>query len=664
MQKNNITNKISPCGNLAFSVVYWWVQNLTLNSEADRQFILSKISQNGTISIEAWKILANSATLETDASFNKPTLLSWFDCGKQPSKDQLKIIIEGLKIGNYSEPEFPENIALIDKVISGLKVDGNVYTKAQIDTMISGGWRLKMVSEEYNGKIIRKVDSVVGGNGAIPSELSSLIGKYESDGGFVTDKNQALNYRVDVIKRTTVLGHRDSTALSEGTGVLSAVIDEEISESVRISGFTGTFGTAGVLVMFILNGKKPHEPAPQFTEFDILQQINIDVESGLQTVDLTDFDIIVDAGSYVGFDISSTALPLYGSPFNGGWFQSGFSYAGSTYFIGTKVEGAGFDIEFFSEKSRFVQFSDIEIKTTKITVARNAENYNSIRNKVKELKGLATEKNPIELLIPSGEWFESDIIETGDFLTLVGEDCLKTILYCDGNSTKITPSDYSFTTYANTALNAVPAIYKHVVNARGNIKIKDLTIRANNAKYCAHLDSQDYDFCNFKNVRFVDFGDLSNTVGIGLNGGQTLRFHECEFTIDNVVDRWKTGVFFHNWNNQTKPCKVEIHNSFFNCNYILLDELGSDQRDVIELINCDAVSGFGIAVMVDSMGSSTFWTNENNVKETDPLKVPYNIFLNATGTKIESITARAYGQITNPRPLMAEYIRGRYTSLF
>ena len=664
MQKNIITNKITPCCSLPFSVVYWWVSNLTLNSEADRTFILSKISQNGSISIDAWKVLINSGTLEADASLTKAEFLKLFDCGRQPTCEQLKLIIEGLKIGNYSEPEFPENIALIDKVILGLKVDGNVYTKAQIDKMISGGWRLKMVSEEYNGKIIRKVDSVFGGNGAIPIELSSLIGKYESDGGFVTDKDQALNYRVDLIQRTRVVGHRDSTAVNNGTGALSAVIDEEISESVRISGFTGTFGTAGVLVMFILRNKRPFEPSPTSTEFDILREINIDVIEGEQAVDLTEFNIIADAGSYIGFDISSTALPLYGSPFNGGWVQSGFSYAGNPSFIGTKVESAGFDIEFFSEKSRFVQFSDLETKTTKITVSRNAENYNSIRNKIKELKGLATKKNPIELIIPSGEWFESDIIETGDFLTLVGEDCLKTILYCDGNSTKITPSDYSFTTYANTALNAVPAIYKHVINSRGNIQIKDLTIRANDAKYCAHLDSNDYEFCNFKNVRFIDAGNLANTVGIGLNGGQKLMFYECEFTIENVSDRWKTGVFFHNWNNQTKPCKVEIHNSYFKCNYILLDELGSDQRDVIELINCDAVSGFGISVMVDSMGSSTFWTNENNVKETDPLEVPYNIFLNATGTKIESITAKAYGATTNPRPLMAEYIRGRYTSIF
>ena len=93
MQKNSITNKITPCCGLPFSVVYWWVSNLTLNSEADRTFILSKISQGGTISIDAWKILINSGTLEADASLNKKEFLKWFDCEKKPNCEQLKIII-------------------------------------------------------------------------------------------------------------------------------------------------------------------------------------------------------------------------------------------------------------------------------------------------------------------------------------------------------------------------------------------------------------------------------------------------------------------------------------------------------------------------------------------------------------------------------------------
>ena len=47
MQKNSITNKITPCCGLPFSVIYWWVSNLTLKSESDRQYLLTQISQSG-----------------------------------------------------------------------------------------------------------------------------------------------------------------------------------------------------------------------------------------------------------------------------------------------------------------------------------------------------------------------------------------------------------------------------------------------------------------------------------------------------------------------------------------------------------------------------------------------------------------------------------------
>ena len=80
MQKNSITNKITPCCGLPFSVIYWWVSNLTLKSESDRQFIISKISQGGIISIDAWEVLINSGILEADASLTKADFLAWFNC--------------------------------------------------------------------------------------------------------------------------------------------------------------------------------------------------------------------------------------------------------------------------------------------------------------------------------------------------------------------------------------------------------------------------------------------------------------------------------------------------------------------------------------------------------------------------------------------------------
>lgn len=151
MQKNSITNKITPCCGLPFSVIYWWVSNLTLNSESDRQFILSKISQGGTISIDGWKVLINSGTLEADASLTKSEFLAWFDCGRQPSCEQLKLIIEGFKISNYT----PEGG--IDYITN------NIY-QFDPEQIVPSEALYNDTPETLAGDILKRVDKTTGEN--------------------------------------------------------------------------------------------------------------------------------------------------------------------------------------------------------------------------------------------------------------------------------------------------------------------------------------------------------------------------------------------------------------------------------------------------------------------------------------------------------------------
>ena len=131
MQKNNITNKITPCCGLPFSVMYWWISNLTLNTEADRQYIISKLSQNGILRVDAWKVLINSGTLEADASLTKAEFLAWFDCERQPYCEQLKLIIEGYKIGNWTADGLFPYVVLNKTFSSELKFD-KAFTIMQI----------------------------------------------------------------------------------------------------------------------------------------------------------------------------------------------------------------------------------------------------------------------------------------------------------------------------------------------------------------------------------------------------------------------------------------------------------------------------------------------------------------------------------------------------
>ena len=136
MQKNSITNKITPCCNLPFSVVYWWISNLELSSQNDRKFILSQLRQDGSISINGWKTLINSGTLEIDANLTKPNFLAWFDCGKNPDCEKLTTIIEAYKVGFLPENDSPINVATIDGYFEGLRLEGSTYTKEQINSLI------------------------------------------------------------------------------------------------------------------------------------------------------------------------------------------------------------------------------------------------------------------------------------------------------------------------------------------------------------------------------------------------------------------------------------------------------------------------------------------------------------------------------------------------
>ena len=142
MKKNIITNKITPCCGLPFSVVYWWVENLTLNSPSDRSFILSKISQNGTIAIDGWKVLINSGTLEADASLTKADFLAWFDCGNQPTCEQLKLIIEGYKMGRWvgdlNEIRF-ENVLGVLKITDTAPTTVGLYRLSEVGTYTNLG---------------------------------------------------------------------------------------------------------------------------------------------------------------------------------------------------------------------------------------------------------------------------------------------------------------------------------------------------------------------------------------------------------------------------------------------------------------------------------------------------------------------------------------------
>ena len=297
--------------------------------------------------------------------------------------------------------------------------------------------------------------------------------------------------------------------------------------------------------------------------------------------------------------------------------------------------------------------SDSPVKT--IVATRNAANYNSIREIMESITD-ASPANPYEIIIPAGRWFESDI-KGKNYVTLVGADRELSIIYCDGTAQNLTPADYPYPDYANTALADIPNIYKHCIFARENIKVRNLTIEDTAGKYCAHLDATTYQSAIFENCHFIAKENVSYPIGIGNHGGQNLVFKNCiiERTVNGLL-----GVFAHNWNNQSAPCGLSFVDCYFkNCGFINLDELGSEQEDNWNLINCYSDCGGAISFTVDqNSAGKTYWINPaTGTNEPDPTRVPYCIKFNCLGSNVGPIIKSLfYNTQTVARPNAEKYI--------
>ena len=231
---------------------------MTLNSEADRSFVLSKINQNGTIAIDGWKVLINSGTLEADASLTKADFLAWFDCGKQPTCEQLKLIIEGYKISNwdyfknsieelneawqelenklklkYNNDSDSEAVDIIQRVdqFTGENVnykevttwyDGTPMTDAKLDNVIFIKKGAKYYKKQISKQTLLKINTI--------ADLRNLNGYYEGQevvlmGYYESGDKEPLTY-----KWTLTQGVDDEgSVINSGSGSWLAIFGEVVT---------------------------------------------------------------------------------------------------------------------------------------------------------------------------------------------------------------------------------------------------------------------------------------------------------------------------------------------------------------------------------------------------------------------------------------------------
>lgn len=288
----------------------------------------------------------------------------------------------------------------------------------------------------------------------------------------------------------------------------------------------------------------------------------------------------------------------------------------------------------------------------RVVVQRNESNFNSIRELIESLN--ADIDNQYEVFVPKGRWHECDL-KGKKYVDIVGEDMFDTIIYNDGTSTNIVPSDYIFG--GNRPLNEIPQSQKHIIFVQDDLSISNVTLEVNDCKYCAHLDNEYYKIAKFNKVIFIAKDNVNAPIGIGINGGQNI---EIASSILKIADN-SQGIFCHNWNNQRRPSCIRVTDTLFDgCNFLLVSELGSEQDDVWYLTNCRSTkpNGGNIFYMVDyNSENKTYWINSNGENEADPQKVPYCIKLNTLGTNVSAFIPLIFTPTrVIARPKLEKYI--------
>lgn len=400
----------------------------------------------------------------------------------------------------------------------------------------------------------------------------------------------------------------------------------------------------------------PTSASSETATFKTKSVYSLELVAGFNEIDV---NIDFSKGDYLGMycNVVSDLPAFFNSQTNGWWWNSSSSIPApevdslqGTEYLPNYSLAYGVYACYINPKE--------DVTITTIVVERNQADYNSIREIINGITD-ASEKHRYIVYVPNGEYFECDL-QGKDYVEIVGQDMDKTIIYCDGTSSNLTPDGYAYgQEYSNVPLNSLSRQYKHVFFVTQNCKVKNLTIKANDCKYCVHLDSSTYETAIFENCVFLDVANNNHPVGIGMHSGQVIELKNCVF---RCLQNQRIGFFAHNWNNQSKPTKLVVEGCLFdNCSFADIDELGSEQNDEWYIRNCFSSVGGEINFTVDiNSNGTTYWTNpQTGEKEPDPRLVPYCIKLNCLGSNVLScLQSYFYGSQVQAmsRPDFAKYL--------
>lgn len=527
----------------------------------------------------------------------------------------------------------------------GVNIDSTAQPKYGTDATVGFGWYQNQSNVQkgntYIFSLVATANLAMRFNTSILvyAPKNSVYDKTDIDNKLGLKANNTDLFSIDV-SNEIITGASASVAIT----LFNNVPSPKSGFISKIKLDAATAGTARFQVLIRNTYNSTGQPLDKdfFTGTDRIVNIE-NVKIGLFEYDLPN-PIYINEGEYLAFIggiggvnpkyTQQTAVP------NLGWWQTGAGEVGAniqmTYQPFSILFNYTIRVDLFKRNT-----PETNVVVNKITLTRNANDYNSLRDVIKNITD-ATEWNQYEIYVPNGVYFEVDL-QGKKFVKVFGEDINKTILLTDATNTDpkyILPNDYVFPSERGKQIAAAQQHLVHTVFAVNDSHYENLTLKAIKSKYPCHLDNNSYQRAYFNRVKFVDI-DCNFTIGIGVWSGQSLEFYNC-ISEREAANVQKMSVFIHNWNNQAKPCKVHFENTeFINGGYALLDELGSGHIDEINFINCINNSNKTFNLMVDRMSTgTTYWTNpETGQKEPNPQNVPYCLFLNSAGTDVEGITS-------------------------
>ena len=143
--KQELINKINPNCLLPFSFMVLWIDNLTFLNDSNGALKLevkNKIRSDGKLEQDGWDILIHNVVFEQGAPVNGNTILNWIMLQGSPTCNQLKIIIQSLKLGGLSHlfVEYP----VLDILEIDMKTKPLSYNHGVIDN--DGGKTLNYIA--------------------------------------------------------------------------------------------------------------------------------------------------------------------------------------------------------------------------------------------------------------------------------------------------------------------------------------------------------------------------------------------------------------------------------------------------------------------------------------------------------------------------------------